>query len=181
MIAHYFLPLKSEVNPMEKGGGRWMLLIAMGRLGYGVILLMVGVAIFNLIGKNLDSELSGLISRWHLGSHIYYVHWLLQKASNVSPELLMVLMAGNFIYAALAFIEAAGLGMGRRWAYWLVIFDTASFIPIEVYQLYAGFSWGNLGLLIFYIASVVYLVRQITRRRQLTPGFMVAPMLKSEV
>ena len=158
-----------------------MLLIAVGRLGYGIILLVVGVAIFNLIGKNLGSELSGLISRWHLGSHVYYVHWLLQKVSNVSPRLLMVLLAGNFIYAALAFIEAAGLGMGRRWAYWLVIFDTASFIPIEVYQLYAGFSWGNLGLLIFYIASVVYLVRQITRRRQLTPGFMVAPMLKSEV
>ncbi len=123
-----------------------MLLIAMGRLGYGIILLMVGVAIFNLIGKNLGSELSGLISRWHLGSHIYYVHWLLQKVSNVSPELLMVLMAGNFTYAALAFIEAAGLAMGRRWAYWLVIFDTASFIPIEVYQLYAGFQLDQSGL-----------------------------------
>jgi uncharacterized membrane protein (DUF2068 family) len=172
--------LKSEVNPVEKSGGRWMLLIAMGRLGYGIILLLVGVAILNLIGKNLDSELSGLISRWHLGSHIYYVHWLLQKASNVSPELLMVLMAGNFIYAALAFIEAAGLAMGRRWAYWLVIFDTASFIPIEIYQLYAGFSWSNLGLLTFYIASVIYLVRQLTRRPELNPGFMVAPLLKSE-
>jgi uncharacterized membrane protein (DUF2068 family) len=156
-----------------------MLLIAVGRLGYGIILLVVGVAIFNLIGKNLGSELSGLISRWHLGSHVYYVHWLLQKVSNVSPRLLMVLLAGNFIYAALAFIEAAGLGMGRRWAYWLVIFDTASFIPIEVYQLYAGFSWINLGLLIFYIASVIYLVRQLTRRPELNPGFIVAPILKS--
>jgi uncharacterized membrane protein (DUF2068 family) len=171
--------LKSEVNPVEKSGGRWMLLIAVGRLGYGIILLVVGVAIFNLIGKNLGSELSGLISRWHLGSHVYYVHWLLQKVSNVSPRLLMVLLAGNFIYAALAFIEAAGLGMGRRWAYWLVIFDTASFIPIEVYQLYAGFSWINLGLLIFYIASVIYLVRQLTRRPELNPGFIVAPILKS--
>jgi uncharacterized membrane protein (DUF2068 family) len=164
---------------VEKGGGRWMLLIAMGRLGYGIILLVVGVAIFNLIGKNLGSELSGLISRWHLDSHVYYVHWLLQKVSNVSPRLLMVLLAGNFIYAALAFIEAAGLGMGRRWAYWLVIFDTASFIPIEVYQLYAGFSWINLGLLIFYITSVIYLVRQLTRRPELNPGFIVAPILKS--
>lgn len=157
-----------------------MLLIAVGRLGYGIILLVVGVAIFNLIGKNLGSELSSLIGRWHLGSHIYYVHWLLQKVSNVSPELLMVLMAGNFIYAALAFIEAAGLAMGRRWAYWLVIFDTASFIPIEVYQLYAGFSWINLSLLMFYLASVIYLVRQITRRRQMDPGFIVTPILKSE-
>jgi len=144
-----------------------MLLISISRFIYGLVLLVAGIAIFNLIGKNLSSELSSLIQRWHLGGHVYYVHWLMQKTSTVSQTLLWILAVGNLFYAALAFVEAGGLAFTQRWAYWLVILDTASFIPIEIYQLHEGFSWINSGLLMFYIFSMIYLLFQLIKRPEL--------------
>lgn len=141
----------------------FMRVIALGRLIYGLILLGAGLAIFNVIGKNLTSEMLRLIDHWHIDSHLYYLHWLLQKVSTVSQGLLILLAVGNFLYAALAFVEAAGLIFGKRWAYWLVIVDTASFIPIEIYQICKEFGWINLILLGYYFATVVYLLFQLKK------------------
>ena len=140
-----------------------MRLISLGRLVYGLILLGAGIAIFNLLGKNLSDEMLRLINQWHIDTHLHYIHWLLQKVSTVSQGLLVLLIIGNFLYAALAFLEAAGLVFGKRWAYWLVIVDTASIIPIESYQLIKQFGWINLVLLAYYFATVAYLFFQLKK------------------
>lgn len=176
-IANYFFPLKSKVKPKTKASRHWMVVIAIGRLAFGLILLAVGIAILNLIGKNLDSELLALATRWRIDAHLYYVHWLVQKAAFVSPQLLVWLVMGNFFYALLAFIETAGLVFYQRWAYWLVILDTASFIPIEIFQLYQGFGWINLSLLIYYFSTVIYLLWEIIRRPELHLSLDISPIL----
>jgi uncharacterized membrane protein (DUF2068 family) len=83
----------------------------------------------------------------------------------------------TIIYAALAFTEGAGLVWEQRWAYWLVIWDTGSFIPIEIYRLYQEFSWINLGLLLFYLATVIYLLLQMARKPQLNSTLILPPLL----
>lgn len=143
-----------------------MRVIALGRFIYGLILAAAGVVIFNLLGKNLSAELSEWMTKWGLDAHVYYLHWLLQKASTVTQPLLLLLTGANFFYAVLAFVESAGLVLGRHWAYWLVIVDTASFIPIETYQLYQHFGWLNFGLLLYYLTTTVYLLLKI---RHATP------------
>jgi uncharacterized membrane protein (DUF2068 family) len=140
-----------------------MRLISLGRLIYGLILLGTGVAVFNLLGKNLGAEMLRLINQWHIGSYLYYVHWLVQKVSTVSQGMLILLAIGNFLYAALAFVESAGLILGKRWAYWLVIVDTASFIPIETFQLVKEFGWVNLILLVYYLVTIIYLFFQLKK------------------
>ena len=140
-----------------------MRVIALGRFIYGLILLTAGVAIFNLLGKNVSAELSEWMTRWGIDAHLYYIHWLLQKAATVSQPLLLLLTCADFFYAVLAFVESAGLVLGKHWAYWLVIVDTASFIPIETYQLYQQFGWLNLVLLLYYLATTVYLLLEIRR------------------
>ena len=140
-----------------------MRVIALGRFIYALILVAAGLAIFNLLGKNPSAELSGLMSKWHIDAHLYYVHWLLQKASTISQPLLILLTVANFFYAALAFVESAGLTFGKHWAYWLVILDTASFIPIETYQLCKHFGWLNLVLLLYYLTTTIYLLLKIRR------------------
>jgi uncharacterized membrane protein (DUF2068 family) len=177
VTTNYFLPIKSNLQPQRHKGDGWMRLVAAGRFLYGFILLAVGLTIFNLIGKNLSAEFLKLIAKWHIDAHLFYVHWLLQKISTVNDGFLVLLTVGNFIYAALAFIEGAGLLCDKRWAFWLVILDTASFIPIEFHQLYKGFSWINFALLLFYIATVIYLLRQTVRKPQLNPGLTLSPAL----
>lgn len=155
--------MKSKAKSVGNKTNHFMRVISLGRLVYGLILFVTGVAVFNLLGKNLGVEMVRLINKWQIDSHLFYVHWLLQKVSTVSEELLVLLAVGNFLYAALAFIEAGGLIMGKRWAYWLVIVDTASFIPIEIYQLIKGFGWVSLILLIYYFATVIYLLFQLKK------------------
>ena len=96
-----------------------MRIIALGRLIYGIILLGAGLAIFDLIGKNLATEILKWIKRWHVDTHLYYVHWLLQKGSAVNHSLLVLLAFTNFFYAALAFVETGSLLLGKRWAWTL--------------------------------------------------------------
>ena len=131
-----------------------MRVIALGRFLYGIVLLGLGLTIFNLIGKNLADELLALVNKLHISSHVYYVHWLLQKISTVSVGFLVLITVVNFFYAALAFVEALGLTLGKRWCYWLVIWDTASFLPVETYQLIKAFDWVNFMLFMYYLTTV---------------------------
>ena len=162
---NHFLPLKSKGNPLQAKSNHFMRVIAVGRLIYGLMLLVAGLTIFNLGGKNLSAELSRFLTKWHFDAHVHYIHWLLQKAATISPSLLFLLTVANFLYAALAFIESAGLIFGKRWAYWLVIVDTASFIPIETYQLCRQFGWINFVLLLYYLATTVYLLWALKRTK----------------
>ncbi len=156
-----------------------MRVIALGRFIYGIILLGLGLVVFELIGKNLKSGYLNLLARWHIDAHIYYVHWLLKKVSSVNHNLLELLAVVNSFYAALAFAEAAGLLMGKRWAYWLVIVDTASFIPVEIYQLCKGFNWINLILMLYFLTTVIYLASKIRSLPRSNPGLFVSPTLKT--
>jgi uncharacterized membrane protein (DUF2068 family) len=164
-LANYFLPLKSKVKPLRDESNHFLRVIALGRFIYGSILLAAGLAISSLLGKNLSAELLRLMTKWHIDTHLYYVHWLFQKVSSVSHTLLILLAVANCFYAALAFIESAGLIFGKRWAYWLVIVDTASFIPIETYQLYKQFGWVNFVLLLYYLTTTIYLLSKLKRTR----------------
>ncbi len=98
-----FLLLKFELSREYRQSNHFMGVIALGRFIYCIVLLGIGPAVFNLIGKNLAVELLRLITNWHLDAHLYYVHWLLQKVAGVSHGLLFLLAIMNFFYAALAF------------------------------------------------------------------------------
>jgi uncharacterized membrane protein (DUF2068 family) len=156
--SNYHLPLQRKVEREYKRSNHFMRVIAVGRFLYGIVLLGLGLTIFNLIGKNLADELLALVNKLHISSHIYYVDWLLRKVSTLSDGLLILITVVNFFYAALAFIEALGLAFGKRWCYWLVIWDTASFLPIETHQLYKAFDWINFILLLYYLTTVIYLL-----------------------
>jgi uncharacterized membrane protein (DUF2068 family) len=162
-LLNHYLVAQRKVGFEYKQSNHFMRIIAVGRFLYGIVLLGLGLTIFNLIGKNLAAELLALVNKLHISSHIYYVHWLLQKASTVSVGLLVLITIVNFFYAGLAFVEALGLTFGKRWCYWLVIWDTASFLPVEAYQLYKAFDWLNFTLFLYYLTTVIYLLRELRR------------------
>jgi uncharacterized membrane protein (DUF2068 family) len=162
VICNTYLPIKSTVAPSQsRDHNPWTLVIAAGKFFYGVLLVSVGLGVFNLVGKNLANELLRLINYWHIDAHLYYVNWLIHKVSNISNGQLILLTQINFIYAALSFIEAFGLAFEKRWAKWLAVIDTSSFIPIEIYQLGHTFNWINFFLLLAYGATVFYLIKRL--------------------
>lgn len=83
-----------------------MRVIALGRFIYGVILLAAGLVIFNLLGKNLSAELLGLMTKWHIDTHLYFVHWLFANWGSRQP--------GTSCFADVCRFFLCGPGLHRR-------------------------------------------------------------------
>jgi uncharacterized membrane protein (DUF2068 family) len=113
---------------------RYLKLIALFKIGKGVLLLLLGVSLLFL---NARTRWMDLLSNWAadeiLMEHSKPVAFLLHK--------LQVVLAGGMLratgflalfYTAILFTEGIGVYMEQRWAELLMIFATATLIPLEV-------------------------------------------------
>lgn len=76
-----------------------------------------------------------------------------------------LLAAAALLYALVFFSEGIGLLRGKRWAEWLTVAVTGSFVPLEIYETTRHFTAPRLLTLAVNLAIVVYLVRRVA-----TPG-----------
>jgi uncharacterized membrane protein (DUF2068 family) len=88
----------------------------------------------------------------------------LAKASNLRPEQIRNLGLGSFLYAALFLAEGTGLWLEKRWGEWLTVIITGSLIPLEGYEIYRHPSAVKVGLLVFNVAIVGYLIYRIRNK-----------------
>jgi uncharacterized membrane protein (DUF2068 family) len=113
---------------------RYLKLIALFKIGKGVLLLLLGVSLLFL---NARTRWMDLLSNWAadeiLMEHSKPVAYLLHKLQAVLAG--GVLRATGFLalfYTAVLFTEGIGVYMQQRWAELLMIFATAALIPLEV-------------------------------------------------
>src|SRR6478672_13645119 len=117
---------------------RYLKLIALFKIGKGVLLLLLGVSLLFL---NARTRWIDAISDWAadeiLLEHSKGVSYLLHK--------LQAVLAGGTLratgllalfYAAVLFTEGIGVYMQQRWAELLMIFATAGLIPLEIRHLW---------------------------------------------
>jgi uncharacterized membrane protein (DUF2068 family) len=117
---------------------RYLKLIALFKIGKGVLLLLLGVSLLFL---NARSRWMDAISDWTadeiLLEHSKGISFLLHK--------LQAVLAGGALratgllalfYSAVLFTEGIGVYMEQRWAELLMIFATAGLIPFEVRHLW---------------------------------------------
>jgi uncharacterized membrane protein (DUF2068 family) len=113
---------------------RYLKLIALFKIGKGVLLLLVAVSLLFLNARTrwMDA-LSNWIADEILLEHSKGVAFLFHK--------LQAVLAGGTLratgllalfYSAVLFTEGIGVYMQQRWAELLMIFATASLIPLEV-------------------------------------------------
>src|SRR5881394_1999751 len=113
---------------------RYLKLIALFKIGKGVLLLVLGVSLLFL---NARTRWMDAVSDWTadeiLLEHSKGVAYLLHK--------LQAVLAGGTLratgllalfYTAVLFTEGIGVYMQQRWAELLMIFATAALIPLEV-------------------------------------------------
>jgi uncharacterized membrane protein (DUF2068 family) len=113
---------------------RYLKLIALFKIGKGVLLLLLGVSLLFL---NARTRWMAAISDWTadeiLLEHSRAVTFLLHKLQGVVAD--GMLRAPGFLalfYAAVLFTEGIGVYMEQRWAELLMIFATGGLIPIEL-------------------------------------------------
>jgi uncharacterized membrane protein (DUF2068 family) len=117
---------------------RYLKLIALFKIGKGVLLLLLGVSLLFL---NARTRWMDAISDWTadeiLLEHSKGVTFLLHKLQTVLAG--GTLRATGFLalfYTAVLFTEGIGVYMEQRWAELLMIFATAALIPLEVRHLW---------------------------------------------
>src|SRR5213082_794882 len=153
---------------------RYLKLIALFKIGKGVLLLVLGVSLLFL---NARTRWMDAISDWTadeiLLEHSKGISYLLHKLQAVLAG--GTLRATGFLalfYTAVLFTEGIGVYMQQRWAELLMIFATAALIPLEVRHLWHRPSLAAIVILIVNCFIVCFLYFVLRRR----PNSMAPPI-----
>src|SRR5450432_1826128 len=143
---------------MAKGGERVVFWIGVFKLAKATVLTVLGV--IGVLGMKLRlAHLVGRAIGWvgaFPGRHVLSrALGRLIALDHHATRVLGILCLG---YASVFLVEGIGLLRGKRWAEWLTVFVTASFVPIEIYELVAHFRPGGVAAVLLNVGIVVYLV-----------------------
>lgn len=125
----------------------------------GIIELALTVFVLRLVGEDLSLVGTRLAEFLHLNTANKYIDEAIRGLGMIEPSTVVFLAVLIFMTAAFNLVEAYGLHIRRRWAEWLTVASTATYIPFEAYILINKFSAIKLGVLILNILIVYYLAK----------------------
>src|SRR5688572_17545146 len=150
-------------QPRQKQRAPTLYAIIGFKLLKGFLLLVAAFAIYNVRDLNLQQEFQRALAEANIpidGILADYVNLLGQVSSNM----IRLIVAGSFLYGAFSLVEGAGLMFRAAWAGWMVIGESAIFVPLELWELVRQFSVFVLLVLVLNVGIVWYLY---TNRRRL--------------
>jgi uncharacterized membrane protein (DUF2068 family) len=117
---------------------RYLKLIALFKIAKGVLLLILGGSLLFLNTRagwldGLSNWIADEILLQHSRAVVYLLH---NVQAALAGGILLATAFLSLFYAALFFTEGIGVYMEQRWAAWLMIFECAALIPIEVRHLW---------------------------------------------
>lgn len=127
------------------------------KLVKALLFLSLAFGIYTLTDNNLPEDFRNLVQELHMDPESRFFQGLEDRLSTITPAQLIKLASGALLYSLPSLIEAIGLFYRWPWAGWLAIFESAFFIPIEVYELGRHFHFVLLVILCINIAIVWYL------------------------
>ena len=95
----------------------------------------------------------------HLGA-------FLAKLNLLDDKKIKALGALTFAYSALFLVEGTGLFFEKRWAKYLTIVATISFIPIEIYELVKAATALKFVALVINIAIAIFLMMNVRSEKR---------------
>jgi uncharacterized membrane protein (DUF2068 family) len=156
-------PTKSSTRQKHN---RWLILIALFKLGQAVLFVAIGVGALRLVGKDLGDALVTLANHLKFNPESRAVNFVLEKASLVDDKMLRRISAVFFLYAALDVIEGTGLYLEKVWAEFFTLAITASFLPLEIYEVWRRLTWPRVSLLAINTLVLLYLAKVIWERQR---------------
>ena len=135
-----------------------LLLIVILKIVKAVMLLALAVGAIGLLHSNIADDLYQWIRKLNLDTETPFLQTLPSKVGSLTPDKLTLVSIGSFLYSGLFFTEGIGLFFQKRWAEYFTVIITASFIPIEIYEMVREFSAFKLVLLLGNVAILIYLI-----------------------
>lgn len=136
-------------------------LIAVFEAFKGILVLLAGFGLIELIHHDAAEFAEELIQHLHLDPAAHYPHIFLEVANNASNAKLWSFAALAFAYTLIRFFEGYGLWNNLRWAKWLAAVSGGIYVPFEVYEVITKSSWLPIAALLLNISFVVYLLYRL--------------------
>lgn len=142
-----------------------LLLVICEKAASALGLAIAAVLAFVLRGRGVDPLRLLFAGELAEDPHDRLVHWLGSLLPRLTSQLGLELAIGLLLWAALFAAEAAGLWRRRVWAEALVIVETASFLPVEVWDLLRRPQLAGWLSLAINLSVLVYVSLLYRRRR----------------
>jgi uncharacterized membrane protein (DUF2068 family) len=152
----------SKAVPGKKRAPTLYAIIAI-KLAKGLLLLLLAIGVYSTSDRNLPDDFQQLLYWLHLDPEKRLFTELAEKIATLTESKMVWFARGTFIYSLLMLAEGVGLMFRARWALWVVIVESAFFIPIEVIKLVHHPSWAMTALLALNILIVCYLYQNRPR------------------
>jgi len=127
----------------------------------------MGVGLFRLLHKDIGDVLEGFAYHLRFNPESRFVNFLLVKSSLLDERLLKRIVEVFFIYAGLDLVEGIGLYLEKTWAEFLTLAITASFLPLEIYEIHNKLTLIRAVLLAVNALVFFYLFKLVMGRRQI--------------
>jgi uncharacterized membrane protein (DUF2068 family) len=151
--------------PAKPSKANGLLYIAAYKLLKGLLLLAVAVGALRLLHKDVAADAAHWINKLRVDPENIFIHRLLERLSIMNDHRLRELSIGTFLYSALSLTEGVGLALRKRWAEYFTTVITASFIPLELWEIYLRVKPAKIIILLLNIAILLYLVWELRRVR----------------
>jgi len=145
-------------------------LIAAYKLVQALLFAAIGVGALRLLHQDVGDLLSQLADHLRFNPESRFVNFVLDKASLLNDPLLMRIGAAAFCYAGLGLLEGIGLYLEKVWAEYLTLVITASFLPLEIFEVIRKLTYFRVSLLVVNALVLVYLLNLVLRRGRRATG-----------
>jgi uncharacterized membrane protein (DUF2068 family) len=137
---------------------RWLIVIGTFKVLEGLLFVLLGLGVVRLLHRDIGDMLLRAAMALRLDPEGRFVNILLDQVQLLTPHKMRLISAGIFLKAGLDFVEGIGLALEKTWAEWLTIGLTASFLPYEIFELAAHFSWVKVGITLLNVLVLIYLL-----------------------
>ena len=155
---------RSQLSPDVPGRNKWLLLIAIYKLGQALLFIALGVGALRLLHKDIQDELTQLIDHLRFNPESKLINFILVQSSIIDDKMLRRVSAVLFAYAGLGIVEGVGLYLEKGWAEYLTLLITGSFLPWEVWEVIRRLTWIRASLLVLNVLVFLYLLKVVTDR-----------------
>jgi uncharacterized membrane protein (DUF2068 family) len=157
----------AAAHDLWMGRRREGLILAIGgfKLVKASVLAVAGIATFLEPPRQMAGQAERLVTTLGITTGRSAIERMLGKVWTMNASDAHRLAVLALIYGAVFVVEGVGLVLERRWAEWLTVFVTGSFIPFEIYELARHPGAGKVITLVLNVAIVAYLVwRRLAER-----------------
>jgi uncharacterized membrane protein (DUF2068 family) len=141
-------------------------LIGLFKVLKGLLILALALGALHLAHGNRADVLERWTTQLHIDPQGRHLGPAVQRILALDERHVRALSAGMFAYAAVFMVEGVGLIAKQRWAEWLTVLVTTSFVPLEIYEITRHPSPIRIATLAVNLAIVVYLIVRLRQGRE---------------